>query len=66
MKAYVRDHGVPTNRLHGEGYPSVGCAPCSRAIGPGDDERAGRWWWENPETKECGIHIDEENDGSGI
>jgi phosphoadenosine phosphosulfate reductase len=63
---YVKAHDVPTNRLHAEGYPSVGCAPCSRAIAPGDDPRAGRWWWENPETKECGIHVGEENEGSGI
>ena len=63
---YVREHDVPTNRLHAEGYPSVGCDPCSRAIAPGDDSRAGRWWWENPETKECGIHVDEQEQGSGI
>ncbi len=63
---YVRQHGVPTNRLHKEGYPSVGCDPCSRAIEAGEDPRAGRWWWENPETKECGIHVGEESGGSGI
>ena len=63
---YVREHNIPVNRLHGEGYPSVGCAPCSRAVAPGDDPRSGRWWWENPETRECGIHIDEEDQGSGI
>lgn len=63
---YVKANGVPTNRLHAAGYPSVGCAPCSRAIAPGDDPRAGRWWWENPDTKECGIHIGEESEGSGI
>ena len=63
---YVRDHDVPVNRLHAQGYPSVGCEPCSRAIQPGDDIRAGRWWWENPETKECGIHVGEEKEGSGI
>jgi phosphoadenosine phosphosulfate reductase len=64
--AYVREHNVPTNRLHAEGYPSVGCDPCSRAIAPGDDPRAGRWWWEQPETRECGIHVGEEEKGSGI
>jgi phosphoadenosine phosphosulfate reductase len=64
--AYVREHGVPVNRLHAQGYPSVGCDPCSRAIQPGEDPRAGRWWWENPETKECGIHVGEEKEGSGI
>jgi thioredoxin-dependent adenylylsulfate APS reductase len=63
---YVRSHGVPVNRLHAAGYPSVGCDPCSRAIQPGEDPRAGRWWWENPETKECGIHVGEESEGSGI
>jgi phosphoadenosine phosphosulfate reductase len=63
---YVRDRGLPINRLHSQGYPSVGCAPCSRAIAVGDDPRAGRWWWENPETRECGIHVGEEESGSGI
>jgi phosphoadenosine phosphosulfate reductase len=53
---YVRAEGVPYNRLHDEGYPSIGCAPCTRAIRPGEDVRAGRWWWESPETKECGLH----------
>lgn len=61
---YVREHELPLNRLHGAGYPSVGCAPCSRAVEPGGDPRSGRWWWENPETKECGIHGEEQ--GSGI
>jgi thioredoxin-dependent adenylylsulfate APS reductase len=64
--AYVRTHNVPTNRLHAEGYPSVGCDPCSRAIAPGDDPRAGRWWWESAETRECGIHTGEQEKGSGI
>ena len=63
---YVRKFDVPVNRLHAEGYPSVGCAPCSRAIAPGDDIRAGRWWWENEDTKECGLHPSEQADGSGI
>ncbi len=66
VMAYIRAHDVPINRLHEEGYPSVGCAPCTRAIHPGEDVRAGRWWWENAESKECGIHVDEENQGSGI
>jgi phosphoadenosine phosphosulfate reductase len=63
---YVRTHDIPINRLHAQGYPSVGCEPCSRAIQPGDDIRAGRWWWENDDTKECGIHVGEEKEGSGI
>lgn len=63
---YVREHNVPVNRLHREGYPSVGCEPCSRAIQPGEDVRAGRWWWESEDTRECGIHVGEERDGSGI
>ena len=54
--AYVREHEIPYNRLHDHGYPSIGCAPCTRAIAPGEDQRAGRWWWENPEHKECGLH----------
>ena len=54
---YVRANHVPTNRLHQAGYPTVGCAPCTRAVRPGEDPRAGRWWWENPDTKECGLHV---------
>lgn len=53
---YLRGHGVPYNALHDRGYPSIGCAPCTRAIEPGEDVRAGRWWWEAPEHKECGLH----------
>ncbi len=64
--AYVKKHAVPVNALHAQGYPSVGCAPCSRAIREGEDERAGRWWWERPENRECGIHTGYEEDGSGI
>lgn len=63
---YVRENEVPVNRLHSEGYPSVGCAPCSRAVKPGDDPRSGRWWWESADTRECGLHVDEEAGGSGI
>jgi phosphoadenosine phosphosulfate reductase len=66
VMAYVDEHHVPINQLHAEGYPTVGCAPCSRAVQPGEDERAGRWWWENPETRECGIHVGYEEKGSGI
>ena len=49
--------GVPINPLHARGFVSIGCAPCTRAIGPGEDERAGRWWWEQDRTKECGLHV---------
>ncbi|MDN4036543.1 phosphoadenylyl-sulfate reductase [Massilia sp. YIM B02443] len=54
---YLREHQVPYNVLHDRGYPSIGCEPCTRAIQPGEDVRAGRWWWENPESKECGLHV---------
>jgi phosphoadenosine phosphosulfate reductase len=54
--AYAEKHALPINGLHRMGYPSIGCAPCTRAIEPGEDLRAGRWWWENPEHKECGLH----------
>jgi phosphoadenosine phosphosulfate reductase len=56
---YIRQHGLPYNRLHDSGYPSIGCAPCTRAIEQGEHPRAGRWWWEAPEHKECGLHTDE-------
>ena len=54
--AYIRIHEVPYNALHDHFFPSIGCAPCTRAVTPGEDIRSGRWWWENPETKECGLH----------
>lgn len=54
---YIHTHGVPYNELHEQFYPSIGCQPCTRAISPGEDIRAGRWWWENPESKECGLHV---------
>ena len=54
---YIRSNNVPYNPLHDKGYPSIGCEPCTRAIQPGEDVRAGRWWWENPESKECGLHL---------
>lgn len=54
---YIRAHDIPYNALHDVGFPSIGCAPCTRAIKPGEDIRAGRWWWEMPETKECGLHV---------
>ncbi|MFZ2302273.1 MAG: phosphoadenylyl-sulfate reductase [Gallionella sp.] len=55
--AYIRQNNVPYNKLHDQFYPSLGCAPCTRSITPGEDIRAGRWWWENPEDKECGLHV---------
>lgn len=54
---YIKSHNVPYNALHDQGYPSIGCAPCTRAVAPGQDLRAGRWWWELPEHKECGLHV---------
>ena len=56
--AYIHDHAVPYNELYDRGYTSIGCAPCTRAISPGEDQRAGRWWWEGEDSiKECGIHL---------
>jgi phosphoadenosine phosphosulfate reductase len=54
--AYADAQKVPVHPLHRKGYPSIGCAPCTRAVQPGEHPRAGRWWWENPESKECGLH----------
>jgi phosphoadenosine phosphosulfate reductase len=54
---YVRANGVPYNALHDRGYPSIGCAPCTRAVKPGEPARAGRWWWEQDDQKECGLHV---------
>jgi phosphoadenosine phosphosulfate reductase len=53
---YIRENQVPYNTLHDQGFPSIGCQPCTRAIKEGEDVRAGRWWWEEPEQKECGLH----------
>ncbi|TVR03377.1 MAG: phosphoadenylyl-sulfate reductase [Deltaproteobacteria bacterium] len=58
----IRERDLPYNALHDRGFPSIGCAPCTRAVQPGEDVRAGRWWWETPETKECGLHV---GDGTG-
>lgn len=55
-KAYINEHNIPYNPLHDRGFISIGCAPCTRAIGPGEDFRAGRWWWEDSSRKECGLH----------
>lgn len=54
---YIRSYQVPYNPLHDQGYPSIGCEPCTRAVQPGEDVRAGRWWWESPASKECGLHM---------
>ncbi|WLR93536.1 phosphoadenylyl-sulfate reductase [Shinella zoogloeoides] len=59
IKAYVTENAVPVNAMHNRGYPSIGCEPCTRAIKPGEPERAGRWWWENDEKRECGLHVAE-------
>jgi phosphoadenosine phosphosulfate reductase len=53
---YIHQHKIPYNTLHDKGYPSIGCLPCTRAVLPGEDIRAGRWWWESPENRECGLH----------
>ena len=55
--AYIKINDVPYNTLHDQFYPSIGCAPCTRAISAGEDIRAGRWWWEDPQNKECGLHV---------
>jgi phosphoadenosine phosphosulfate reductase len=55
--AYIKENGVPYNVLHDRGYPSIGCAPCTRAVKPYEDERAGRWWWESADSRECGLHV---------
>lgn len=54
---YIEQKNIPYNKLHDKGFPSIGCQPCTRAVGPGEDVRAGRWWWENPVSKECGLHV---------
>jgi phosphoadenosine phosphosulfate reductase len=59
--AFTEAEGIPVNPLHAQGFLSIGCEPCTRAIQPGEDERAGRWWWEDDAAKECGLHVD----GSG-
>jgi phosphoadenosine phosphosulfate reductase len=58
VAAHVRDHDIPINPLHSQGFASIGCAPCTRAVAPGEPERAGRWWWEHEGKKECGLHPD--------
>jgi len=55
---YLQRYEVPSNALHARGFPSIGCAPCTRAVKQGEDERSGRWWWEQAESRECGLHMD--------
>lgn len=57
VKEYILENNIPYNSLHDKGFVSIGCAPCTRAIRPGEDFRAGRWWWENKSDKECGLHV---------
>ncbi|MCR9136433.1 MAG: phosphoadenylyl-sulfate reductase [Alphaproteobacteria bacterium] len=59
VSTFVEANAVPINPLHERGFPSIGCEPCTRAIRPGEDERAGRWWWENDDKRECGLHVAE-------
>ena len=61
IRDFAAAHAVPINPLHARGYASIGCAPCTRAIKPGGDERGGRWWWENDEKRECGLHVPSTN-----
>jgi phosphoadenosine phosphosulfate reductase len=56
VEEYIKINDVPVNALHKKNYPSIGCSPCTRSIEKGEDIRSGRWWWENPEHKECGLH----------
>lgn len=66
LEAYTSENNVPLNPLHTKGFPSIGCAPCTRAIRPGEDLRAGRWWWENEDGKECGLHNRPQNKSKEI
>ncbi|UHS55878.1 phosphoadenylyl-sulfate reductase [Agrobacterium vaccinii] len=66
IKAHVVAENIPVNPLHARGYPSIGCEPCTRAIKPGEPERAGRWWWENDEKRECGLHVAEATQASPV
>ena len=63
LAAYISANNIPVNPLHARGFVSIGCAPCTRAIQPGESPRAGRWWWENEEKKECGLHLDPKREG---
>lgn len=57
VKSFIKENQIPYNSLHDKGFVSIGCAPCTRAIKPGEDFRAGRWWWEDADKKECGLHV---------
>lgn len=59
IRLFTERHDVPVNALHAQGFLSIGCAPCTRALRPGEPERAGRWWWEDETRKECGLHVDD-------
>lgn len=63
VMAFIKQHNIPYNHLHDKGFISIGCAPCTRAIQPGEDFRAGRWWWEDSSKKECGLHVTEQEPG---
>jgi phosphoadenosine phosphosulfate reductase len=63
LSAYIKKYGLPLNPLYDKGFKSIGCAPCTRAVKEGEDIRAGRWWWENPEHKECGLHLKNVDEG---
>jgi phosphoadenosine phosphosulfate reductase len=57
VRNYINEFNIPYNILHDRGFVSIGCAPCTRAVRPGEDFRAGRWWWEDSSKKECGLHV---------
>jgi len=58
---YIKQKNIPYNPMHDKGFPSIGCQPCTRAVNPGEDVRAGRWWWEFPQSKECGLHVKDQS-----
>jgi phosphoadenosine phosphosulfate reductase len=64
LEAFIAANNIPVNALHARGYPSIGCQPCTRAVLPGEDIRAGRWWWENDDGKECGLHARHTREGA--
>ncbi|WP_448698906.1 phosphoadenylyl-sulfate reductase [Mucilaginibacter sp. AW1-3] len=66
VKTYIKQYNIPYNPLHDKGFPSIGCAPCTRAVAEGEDFRAGRWWWEDQSKKECGLHITEAHDNEEV